>query len=340
MSVKFMEGFDVEDLTQHHVTNGWVNSGSSETHSWPSGPLGGNCVRYGSGAGTTQDDKDFAKEFGTGGLSEFYCGFRFRWASGTFASTRTPVSFMTQAQVAIANFNITTGGLFQIAGQTGTTPVVTSVWYYIEIYLKINGASGSVQLRVNGVTEVGPTTVNVGSTNFRVMECLAAGGTSWDMDDLWICDTTADAGANPNNTFLGDCYVETLQPTGDGASTSWTPSTGTSHSALVDDDPANADTDYNSDSTSGHRDSFTHGTPSGATVFAVANSLIVRKDDAGQRTVASVVRQGSTNYDGTTSPGLNLTYLQHLQIYSGQSPDGNDWTPSTAGSAEFGIKVV
>src|SRR5262249_46814461 len=63
-----------------------------------------------------------------------------------------------------------------------------------------------------------------------------------------------------------------LLPTSDGNYTQWTPSTGTSHFANVDETPCNGTTDYNSTTTVGSRDSYgvsLSSVPNGATITQI-----------------------------------------------------------------------
>jgi hypothetical protein len=76
------------------------------------------------------------------------------------------------------------------------------------------------------------------------------------------------------------------------------------------------------------------------TVFAVQTNLTSRKDDAGTRTIAPVVRIGSTNYDGTTTAALGSSYADYTQLYDRLDPSGATWTISTVNAMETGVKEI
>jgi hypothetical protein len=111
-----------------------------------------------------------------------------------------------------------------------------------------------------------------------------------------------------------------LSPTGDGAYTAWTPATGTTHSALLDDSPSSCtDTasDYVEIAVAGHRDSYTVniGTiPDGSTITRVDVTVCYRSSTllASGGTFRTFYRLNGTDADAT----LDLTTLP-----------GNAWRP-------------
>jgi hypothetical protein len=76
------------------------------------------------------------------------------------------------------------------------------------------------------------------------------------------------------------------------------------------------------------------------TVFAVQTNLIARKDDAGLRTIAPVIRTGGTDYAGTTTAALGASYLDYTQLYDRQDPVAADWSVTTVNGMEVGVKEV
>ncbi len=83
-------------------------------------------------------------------------------------------------------------------------------------------------------------------------------------------------------------------PTSDGFYTQWTPSTGTSHFALVDETPCNGTTDYNSTTVVGNRDSY------GVSLASVPDGATITRIDI--KPCASRVSSGGTN------PVMNVFY--------------------------------
>jgi hypothetical protein len=228
----------------------------------------------------------------------------------------------------------------QTSVAVGTTILNLAQWYYLEVKLFLNGASGTGAVHLNGLSEIGTTTANFGTVQTTTMSCQWNTGTSSsaDFDDIYILDG---AGAT-NNDYLGDCRVETLMPSGDGANQQWTPNSGTAHFSRVNEIPPDGDTSYVFDSNPGDRDTYTFPPLSILTgsVYGVCVNNYARKDDAATRQIAPVIRQGGVNFDGATStPALSTTYAYYWQTYD-QDPNGNNWTIATVNANEYGIKEV
>lgn len=328
MAVILIEGFDNGILAEKNWTRTGSTNGSSVT---TGGRLGGKCVLLPNGAGTSQVHKNFV------GATELYIGIAYYCQTPVVA--RTGILRLRSAALGdIAVLSQTAAGKLTWCGVTSNFTFLQSNWYYIELRAKANGASGIAELRVNGITDFGATTVNIGSTAMANIILDNAGGASGNLwDDLYIVDT---AGASPRNAFLGDCRVYTKAASGTGANTAWTASAGTAWQT-IDEQAANGDTDYIYSATPGDKSTFTFGAlPANVgTVFGVQVAHEVRKDDAGARTVATVIRQSGTDYIGATSAAIGTTYLTHSDIYN-QDPTGTDWTVSTVDADEFGVKEV
>lgn len=224
---------------------------------------------------------------------------------------------------------------------TGTKFLSNGVGHYIEVKIKFHGSTGTVDVRVDGVSDISLSgqntiaTANAYATRFYIGNRSGAENPR-DWDDLYVCDDQGSA----NNDFLGDVRAVAIFPTGAGNYTQWTPSTG-SNWQNVDDAAPNADTDYNSDSTVGHRDSFVMGDlPTGAaSVLGVQYSLYARKDDAGTRQVAPFVRISSTDYDGTTV-SVSSSYDSYRELRETSPATSTAWTPSEVNGMEYGYKEI
>lgn len=243
---------------------------------------------------------------------------------------------VTVALTAAGRINITRGGTTSLA--TGSQVLDPLRWYYVEAKAYIADASGTVEVRVDGVVDATYTgdTRNGGSgyvDNVVIGNPVNANYTY--ADDVYMLDTT---GAT-NTTFLGDLRVEAIYPTGAGATTDWTPSTGANWQN-VDEATPDSDTTYNSTAVASNFDTYAYGnlTPTSGTVHGLGWYGFVRKDDAGTRTVAPVYRTGGTDYEGAAlAVSDSYAYLREL---SETNPDTSSaWTISAVNGAEFGIKL-
>lgn len=103
-----------------------------------------------------------------------------------------------------------------------------------------------------------------------------------------------------DDVSLGPCRISTCLPTSDGGTLNWTPSTGTSHYAVVDEAQVST-ADYLSASTVGNRDILGLAdlpvTP--ATIHQIQVKAWAQKTDVASREINLGVGSGATVSDGT-----------------------------------------
>lgn len=326
MAVILIDGFD-HLVAADFTLKGW----SGGFASMQAGRFDGQAGRSTSATGNT---KLLPSTYST-----IIAGMALRFSSvsstSTFFSFRAGATLTCQLQLnASGQILVKNSGGTTIA--TGTTVLSANVWYYIEVKLFVNGASGTVEVHLNGATEIASTTGNFGSSNIDTVARSGNGGATTDWDDMYVVDTS---GAAPRNTFLGDVRVETIYATADGNHSQWTPNSGTTHYDRVNEAQADGDTTYVSDSTVGHLDTYAFGDiDTGATVYGLQTNLYARKDDAATRQIAPVIRQSGTDNVGTTAT-LSSSYVVYSQLYN-QDPTSADWTPTTVNADEYGVKEI
>ncbi|MDO8562376.1 MAG: hypothetical protein Q7S25_00875, partial [Candidatus Limnocylindria bacterium] len=232
-----------------------------------------------------------------------------------------------------------------LATSAGTYPA--NVYNFIEFKVTINSVTGSYEVRVNGAVDAnlsasGVNTRGVGTNNstnmLRVGGVAGANTLGAYIDDLYICDLSGAA----NNDYLGDVRVQALLPNAAGAHSQWTPSGGAvANYTMVDEATPNDDTDYNSDATVGDIDTYAFSdlTPTTGTVKAVQTVIDARKDDAGTRTIAPVVREGGVDYVGPNH-NVGTTYAFQMDIYETDPATAAAWTVAAVNGDEFGVKVI
>jgi hypothetical protein len=265
-------------------------------------------------------------------------------------ATTVLLGFYESATLHVALHLDPTTGFFIV--KRGTTTLATATdhsiaslgWYYVEIKVVIHDTTGSVELRVDEE----PVTFNVSlatgdtrNSGTGVVDRITFNGGSAGqdvyLDDLYVCD---DAGSTAN-TFLGICTVETLLPSlGNGDHADFTPLTATDHGAMVDDNPPDGATTYNASATVGHRDTYHYPSLTGTgTILGVQTHLYVSKSDVGAKTVAPLVRTGSTTYAGTAvAPSTTFGYLTELRAVNPQT--GVAWTAADIAGLQAGLEVI
>lgn len=336
MAVILMEGFDHLSTAQMLV-KGWSSAGGAIA----AGRFGGQALRS---SNTVIQSHALPAAY-----SALFAGFALKLNVAP-PSGATHFAFMVGTLTSVLRLQTVTSGpnkVFQLVNSAGTvlalgtTPLMVGVWYSIELKCVVSAAAGAVELRLDGssVAECSAAGVNTGASNIDTVALVWANTITVEYDDLSVRDTT---GAAPTNGFMGDYRVETVMPTAEGANIAWAANAGGKAAAV--DDPATFDSDatYILDATPGDRETFTNAPLSiaGGTVAAVQVNLVARKDDAGARTIAPVIREAGVNYDGTVTPALTATYVVYSQLYDRLGPDGAAWTVASVNAMEVGVKEV
>ncbi|HET6380182.1 MAG TPA: hypothetical protein VFH63_03995 [candidate division Zixibacteria bacterium] len=224
---------------------------------------------------------------------------------------------------------------------TGTTLIGDAEWHYVEIKAIIHDTTGSIEVRLDGSTEItfNGDTRNGGSgvINRLVVMREAAGFSSGDeirQHDIYVCDSSGSVA----NNFLGPVRVGALFPSGSGNSTQWTPSAGSNYQT-IDEAAPNGDTDYNESTTPGNIDTVAMGNlpVSAAAIYGIQHLTYARKTDAGARTLRQVIRSGGTNFEGPDLTVLD-TYKYFLKTYTLDPATNAAWTESGINALEAGYK--
>lgn len=150
----------------------------------------------------------------------------------TIPASRTLLIFQ-DGSTAQCDLRVTgTGSLFftrngtQIGGNSSNL-LTPGAWNYIEVKAVIaSGASGSMEVRVNGVVWLTVTGVNTQNTaNAYANQVIfngIGGATSW-LKDVYVM---ADTGSGPHTDYLGDITVAVNYPNGAGVNAAWAKSVG------------------------------------------------------------------------------------------------------------------
>lgn len=268
-------------------------------------------------------------------------GFAFRISAAL--SFNHNFAHVNEGAAELLSLNVMTTGAVRVQrGSTVlatsvTTPVTIATWHYIELTALIAAASGTFDVRVDGVSVVSGTGLNTrngGSTGIWNGVLLGAGtvqGVNFDFDDLYVANDA---------TFRGDHRVIAIVASaGNGTHTAWTPSTGSDHGALVDEAAPNT-SDYVSSGTVAQIDTFNFAAIGVAgTIAAMQVSHYAKADVAGARSLGNVSRIGGVDY---ASAGVELAadweYRTFLSLVSPATSVA--WTVAEIDAAEFGPKVT
>ena len=245
------------------------------------------------------------------------------------------------AQDATGHLTIRNGTAGTILG-TSTTGFSHSVWRWVEWKIPL-GNSVTVVCKVDGATEINVSTVDTTTTaNAYITNVIASTGNTSGIryNCIHMCDTTGSS----QNDFLGPQRAQLCTPTGSdtGNFNQWTASTSTRTSCVDETPTTNDDTDYVSDSTAGHQQSFT------MTDLAVSPGVIngvslhgrMRRDDAGPRTARLFLRASGGTVQNEATETLAATYVTYT-YQRGTSPfTSSAWSESEVNGLEAGAELV
>lgn len=224
-----------------------------------------------------------------------------------------------------------------------STAVIAAAEQYLELKATIHDTTGSYEVRLNGVNILSGSNVDTKNTANATVNQVVLGvsgntgvSSTYKYDDFYVLDT---AGPAPNNDFLGDVRIDAVYPTADGNYTAWTPSTGSSHYALVDETTPNT-ADYNSSNTIGQKDSYVMGDPPSLTsqiIYGVRVKVAALKDDAGSRSMKVGIRSGTTD-SLSAAQALSTSQIYYSNIHEVDPNTGTAWTPAAVNAMEVVIE--
>lgn len=229
-----------------------------------------------------------------------------------------------------------------LIGTSQNNAFTTGVWNYIEILAGIDASAGAITINCNGqnvCTLSGLNTQVTSRANFDTIT-ISAGTLTFDIDDFYVADTTTGPGLITFASFAGDVRVATQQPISNGASTQWTPLTGTNWGE-VSEVHNDGDTSYNSTTTINNKDLF-HFAALAATITSVLAVQIVgsyRKDDAGVHTMEQHLVSSSTEVAGVTQ-FVPLGYVYFDDLWTVDPNTAAAWTITAVNALQAGYKLL
>jgi len=218
-----------------------------------------------------------------------------------------------------------------------TTPgpvLVAGTWNHIE--MKVDISTGSIEMRIEGVTQVSVTGADIGALPVAQVAfgCENGIGNNQAPQSYYIKDLVIwDANGSVNNDFLGAVQVYDLAPTSD-ASFNWSASTGSTGYNLIDEAPP-SDADY----------IYADDTPPAASTFNLSDlpedvSSIrgiktfarARKTDGGDGWMQVSMVSNGIEGNGTDRP-VTTAYTYWMDIFELDPDTSANWTRSGVNAA-------
>lgn len=352
MSLVFMDGFD------HYIVGTSVMSAAgfyngmwdfapvlaSNFSIWSTGVQG-----YSAGFDTLSNTPGLGVGKRLTAQEGFGVGFHFYFHSGSGASVAPHlIVFRKDATNDVATLQRTIDGALQIAtGISGTTIATTDsgvvpedTWVHIEWYVKVDGASGETELRVNGVALLSET-YNFGTDQidrmFMGYHEYLIDAKKFFYDNLFVWDTTG----SENNTFMGELNIKTIFPDSDDSS-DWTAASGSDIFEMVNNVPPNG-SDYIESTVIGDTAIFGAATL-GETNVGIKGVLVTfrgKKDGAVAATVRAGIISGATTANGDAVSMIQGQYAFTTPLILENNPDTSaPWTVADIEAIKLKIERV
>jgi hypothetical protein len=240
---------------------------------------------------------------------------------------------------ALEAYRLTSATAGTSLGVSAAGVIVANTWHFVEVGVVINDTTGSVVVKVDGVTVLNLTAqdTNNAVTNVDTIVLGHTQGSSSnsgviDLDDLYVVDSA---------TTLGERRVETLRPSADTATKNWTPNSGTNNYDRVNESTVDGDTTYVQASTVGTRDLYSIGSLSStpANIDAIQVVSFGEKTDATSRSIYNSIQSNSVDSDGS-SFALAASYGKFERIVANDPSGGGAWTATRVNNLLIGPKIA
>jgi len=226
-----------------------------------------------------------------------------------------------------------------VGSKSSNSVLKNSVWQYLEARAQISDSTTvNLEIRVDGVTVLTlPTGLDAKNLSTTGVDSISfddgASVNGLYIDDLYILSPSG-----RTQTFLGDCRVMTLFPSGAGSSTSWTPSAG-SNWQCVDENSPDGDTTYVSSSTLNHIDLYNiDNVSTSGSIIALQTTAVTKKDDAGTYQIQHTVRVSGVNYTAS-GDAVSSSYSYSMKIFEDNPYTSGAWSYGDVNNMELGIKL-
>lgn len=238
-----------------------------------------------------------------------------------------------------------------LVANTTSAAIVAGSYQHIEGFFTFAGGSGAVEIRVNGVTVIDETSVDIGAASTvrqwrwgsKGNNVVSTGPTF--LEDVYVYDNQ---GSFNNAIGVGDLKLDAIYPNADTAQSDWTRSGGSADYEMIDETAQDGDTTYVSSSNSNDISEFElqDVAASAESIKFLATYTYARKTDAGAATIQAGVGSadvGSPPVPSSTlgdSHALSEVYTYYMDIFESDPATGVAFTPSAVDDARLILKRV
>lgn len=213
-------------------------------------------------------------------------------------------------------------------------PVTVAAWHYVELVVTIDPAAGSMVMYLDGFEVLSFTgaIANGPAAYFGLGVEVSTNNAERSFDDFYL-STAA--------TRVGEMRIECLYPT-TNVQQEWTPLSGGSNVAMVQETLVDGNTTYVFSSTVGNEDLYDVASLTGSpvTIAAVQVRLCADKDNSATRQLASSLQSGSTLVHGATFAVPFDSFIYQRDIYVEDPNTSAAWTGVAVNAIQIGQKVI
>lgn len=347
MALLFMDGFEVTQSTVLYSNNGcsakWVAGLAYFTNagvgSQPAG-VTARCMHY-NGSGGRHSSLEIPS------TTTLIIGFHCR-VNGTSDPNLINLSDTAGASASFTRgvkvYRNTDGSLSVMRNATVLCTSLANIfpinsWQHLELKA-VFGASGSVELRLDGVVVCSQSSVDTqGSVTGGYTIINFNNSWSPSFDNLYVLDGTG----TTNNNYLGAVVVQTLPPNAAGSITGMTPSAGNNYECVDETPVHDSSTTYVKTSSTGVSDLYALSNLAG-TVTSVHGVMVTSQtaqyDTGVQRKARNLIKTGANSGNGPTYTLFNAIWTQGAELYEVQPGTSDPWTEATVNAMEIGFETV
>lgn len=235
-----------------------------------------------------------------------------------------------------------------LQAQTGPGLISAANYRHIETGIRVHDVNGEVIVRLDGdvvLSWSGNTRRSGAATSnefrhVRLFRNSGLNGEQW-YDDFYYCDDTGPK----NNDFLGDMRIITLYPNAVGDLSEWPTLVGAATIwEAINQHPTDDDTSYAASNTPGERFLVNLDMIAGVDgdVKGLAVNFMAKKDDAGTRKVAALVKVPSTGgaIGEATEQAFPAAYANLQYIFESNPDTLANFTWPQIGELQAGGKIT
>lgn len=207
------------------------------------------------------------------------------------------------------------------------TQISQDTWYYISVKIKFHATAGTIEVKINNVTEIYLSNINTApsgsayASDIRIMGQATYGTGYAYVDNFILCDNT---GEENNDFYNGVVWVLTKPAASDTSVADWSILSGLTGYQMVDDTTPDGDTTYiySPDNTVGDESRFLFGSFSGVPNARYVGVRVLASSRVDAGTVGTKI---TAEYDGhvaESAESLNSTSFLVRALQLETAPDG------------------